>query len=57
MGGDKMVVQARRKRKRSKDERLKRSQILLEVTRRCASLSNIQDVWKELVSMTSRELD
>jgi adenylate cyclase len=57
MGGDKMVVQARRKRKGTKDERLKRSQILLEVTRRCASLSNIQDVWKELVSMTSRELD
>ncbi len=57
MGDDKMVVQARRKRKGTKDERLKRSQILLEVTRRCASLSNIQDVWKELVSMTSRELD
>ncbi len=57
MGGDKMVAQARRKRKGTKDERLKRSQILLEVTRRCASLSNIQDVWKELVSMTSRELD
>jgi adenylate cyclase len=57
MGGDKMVGQARRKRKGTKDERLKRSQILLEVTRRCASLSNIQDVWKELVSMTSRELD
>ena len=57
MGDDKMVAQARRKRKGTKDERLKRSQILLEVTRRCASLSNIQDVWKELVSMTSRELD
>ena len=57
MGGNKMVVQTRRKRKGTKDERLKRSQILLEVTRRCASLSNIQDVWKELVSMTSRELD
>lgn len=57
MGDDKMVVQARRKRKGTKDERLKRSKILLEVTRRCASLSNIQDVWKELVSMTSRELD
>ena len=57
MGGDKTVAQARRKRKGTKDERLKRSQILLEVTRRCASLSNIQDVWKELVSMTSRELD
>ncbi len=57
MGGDKMVAQARRKRRGTKDERLKRSQILLEVTRRCASLSNIQDVWKELVSMTSRELD
>ena len=47
----------KKKRKGTKDERLKRSQILLDVTRRCASLANIQDVWKELVSMTSYELD
>ncbi len=48
---------AKKKRKGTKDQRLKRSQILLDVTRRCASLANIQDVWKELVSMTSHELD
>ena len=47
----------KKKRKGTKDERLKRSQILLDVTRRCASLANIQDVWKELVGMTSYELD
>ena len=47
----------KKKRKGTKDERLKRSQILLDVTRRCASLANIQDVWKEMVSMTSYELD
>ena len=47
----------KRKRKGTKDERLRRSTILLEVTRRCAALSDIQDVWKELVSMTSHELD
>ena len=35
----------KKKRKGTKDERLKRSQILLDVTRRCASLANIQDVW------------
>ena len=51
------VVPAKKKRKGTKDERLKRSQVLLDVTRRCASLANIQDVWKELVSMTSYELD
>ena len=51
------VSPKKKKRKGTKDERLKRSQILLDVTRRCASLANIQDVWKELVSMTSYELD
>jgi adenylate cyclase len=51
------LTSPRKKRKGTKDERLKRSQILLDVTRRCASLSNIQDVWKELVGMTSHELD
>ena len=40
------LTSPRKKRKGTKDERLKRSQILLDVTRRCASLSNIQDVWK-----------
>lgn len=44
-------------RRTRRDEALRRANILLEVTRRCAALTDLNAVLAELVSLTSRELD
>ena len=46
-----------RARRLRKDAALRRAHILLEVTQRCAALTNLDSVLAELVSLTSRELD
>jgi adenylate cyclase len=44
-------------RRTRRDEALRRANVLLEVTRRCASLTDLNSVLAELVHLTSRELD
>ncbi len=46
-----------RVRRLRKDEALLRAQILLEVTQRCAALTDLDSVLSELVELTSRELN
>ncbi|NBU85108.1 MAG: GAF domain-containing protein, partial [Sphingomonadaceae bacterium] len=46
-----------RARKLRKDVALRRAHILLEVTQRCAALTDLDSVLAELVSLTSREMD
>lgn len=50
------ITPARTRRLR-KDAALRRAQILLEVTQRCAALTDLDSVLAELVELTSRELD
>ncbi len=50
------ITPARARRLR-KDAALRRAQILLEVTQRCAALTDLDSVLAELVELTSRELD
>ena len=50
------AVRAKRRRLR-KDAALKRAEILLEVSRRCAARSDLDSVLFELVTLTSRALD
>lgn len=50
------ITPARARRLR-KDAALRRAQILLEVTQRCAALTDLDSVLAELVDLTSRELD
>ncbi len=45
------------KRRISKDVALRRANVLLDVSRRCAATSNLDGVLEVLVEMTSRELD
>ena len=44
-------------RRSRRDEALRRANVLLEVTRRCAALTDLNAVLAELVHLTSRELD
>ncbi|MEO0031556.1 MAG: hypothetical protein RIS94_1314 [Pseudomonadota bacterium] len=44
-------------RRTRRDEALRRANILLEVTRRCAALTDLNSVLAELVRLTSQELD
>ena len=44
-------------RRTRRDEALRRANVLLEVTRRCAALTDLNSVLAELVHLTSRELD
>ena len=44
-------------RRTRRDEALRRANVLLEVTRRCSSLTDLNSVLAELVHLTSRELD
>ncbi len=46
-----------RARRLRKDAALRRAQILLEVTQRCAALTDLDSVLSELVELTSRELN
>jgi adenylate cyclase len=50
------ITPARARRLR-KDAALRRAQILLDVTQRCAALTDLDSVLAELVELTSRELD
>lgn len=50
------ITPARARRLR-KDAALRRAHILLEVTQRCAALTDLDSVLAELVELTSRELD
>jgi adenylate cyclase len=53
------VAPARRPsaRRNRRDEALRRANVLLEVTRRCSALTDLNSVLAELVHLTSRELD
>ncbi len=48
---------AARSRRIRKDAALRRAEILLEVSQRCAAISDLDGVLNELVRLTSRELD
>lgn len=54
---DALAITPARARKLRKDAALRRAHILLEVTQRCAALTDLDSVLAELVSLTSRELD
>jgi len=52
-----LAITPSRARKLRKDVALRRAHILLEVTQRCAALTDLDSVLAELVSLTSREMD